>query len=264
MSQSECANLAPSPAAAAACCCVASTASTSRGAPPAVMLHVGLLRALRRIRDAPLATLLAPSAVADAVREIGIQPTKAMARAFASDRKFFLDVALGAQAAGVLRDSFGLPAMGMWQVPDQFECLVKHLAATLGGEGGGSSSSSSTTTTSRRRRRSVTVGTWSGWTDITLAAYLQRLSPVVHAGLRDGRGAQGWEHATFDVRDYLSPCVASLLAHYNVSHVRGGWVRVMWGLQPEPLRSLCVMGSRLECDGSSSYITSSRPPPPCC
>ena len=97
--------------------------------------------------------------------------------------------------------------IGMWQVPQQFECLVRALVKN------------------GPFRRSVCVGTWSGWTDAMLAAYLRRLSP-------------GNVHTTFDVSDYTSPCIKSLFATMDVRMVKNGWYggRESWpalGLQAE-------------------------------
>ena len=54
------------------------------------------------------------------------------------------------------------------------------------------------------------------------------------------------QHATFDVRDYVSPCIASLFRHYNVSHVRGGWYGGNESWSPMGLRSAWAALPRAE------------------
>lgn len=176
--------------------------------PERARLHIGLLAVLDRLRTQPLPDLFAPGAVMAAVREIGIQPATPRGKSrthmdsirsgkqeLGRETAYFLNLTLGHQrSTGVRVDAFGLPAMGLWQVPEQFECLLQRLALGLGD----------------KLRRTVTIGTWSGWTDLVMAAYMRRLSP-------------GSQHATFDIRNHVSGCVSSLLEHYNVTQVHNGW-----------------------------------------
>lgn len=95
------------------------------------------------------------------------------------------------------------PPRGMWQVPQQFDCMVHAVRAALDG---------------RAVRRSVTVGTWSGWTDLVLVALLRRLGGQRHAGGR------AHTHATFDIEPKsVSPCIRELFARQGITQVRHGW-----------------------------------------
>jgi len=53
----------------------------------------------------------------------------------------------------------------MWQIPAQFECLMRALRNDLGSS----------------VRRSVCIGTWSGWTDLLISAYMSKLNPEAQA-----------------------------------------------------------------------------------
>ena len=178
--------------------------------PVRARLHIGLLTVLRRIATQPLSELLALGAVANAVREVGIQPALHKVRThdasvgagrgeFGAESAYFLNYSMAwAPGVGVHIDPFGLPAMGLWQVPAQFECLIGRLAPLL-----------------RRRRirrgRTATVGTWSGWTDLVLSAYIRRL----------GDGSS--RHTTFDIHNFLSDCTLSLFEAHGVVRARHGW-----------------------------------------
>ena len=162
--QQRCASLAPTPEAAAVCCTQNASA-----------VHVGLLAQLAKIKAATVDEAFAPLAVRDAVRRVGLQPP--MHAGFGDESKYALDMRVGkVRGSGIKVDLFGTAAMGMWQIPSHFDCLLRALHEDLG----------STT----RPLRSVCVGTWSGWTDLITAAYLRKLSP-------------GARHATFDVVDHV-------------------------------------------------------------
>ena len=218
MQQSSCLSLAPSRAGDA--CCKAGRAS----------LHAGLLSALAQIHSQPLQFLLAEGTMADLVRSIGIQPApipgarcsfnqcsssappqeqsmKRGRRSFGSETAFFLNYSAGvADESGVKRDRYGLPAMGLWQLPQQFECLLRSLGVSLGARPARAEFA--------QQDRTATVGTWSGWTDVVLAAFLRRL-----AGSTSPRN----RHYTFDVQDHVSDCISALLDHYEVTRVPNGW-----------------------------------------
>ena len=59
-------------------------------------------------------------------------------------------------------------------------------------------------------KRSLTVGTWSGWTDVVMTALLRRVSPELR-------------HATFDVANYVDTCISEQFSRYNIQQVRHGW-----------------------------------------
>ena len=182
--QQRCASLAPTPEVAAVCCTQNESA-----------VHVGLLAQLAKIKAATVDEAFAPLAVRDTVRRVGLQPP--MHAGFGDESKYALDMRVGkVRGSGIKVDLFGTAAMGMWQIPSQFDCLLRALHEDLG----------STT----RPLRSVCVGTWSGWTDLITAAYLRKLSP-------------GARHATFDVIDHVSPCLKSLHQSLGVTQVRNGW-----------------------------------------
>ena len=236
---SQCAALAPSASSARLCCEQRVRAK----------LYVALLSVLRQIEIQPLDDVFAPGAVSASVRKIGIQPfsrkessreINAARAAFGGETAFFLNLSLGLhKASDVRQDAFQLPAMGLWQVPVQFECLLARLRPALQG----------------KSRRTVTIGTWSGWTDLVLAAYLKRMSPASH-------------HTTFDIRPHVSECIISLLDAYNVTRVRNGWYggKESWeplGLGqayngsypakwPEPVLDFCFI------DGGHSYYLAHR------
>ena len=68
---------------------------------------------------------------------------------------------------------------GLWQVPAQLECALTHLSV-------------------RRVQHSLTIGTFSGWTDIFLAAFLRRFAPDPSA----------YSHLTVDIIGAtIQPCV---------------------------------------------------------
>lgn len=179
---SECHSLAPTGNISRACC-------TGKGSNPEI--YVGLLRQLNLVRLRPTEELFRE--LANGVRQVGIQPVEGFN--MGGDMKFYLDRTTGLKrSSGVKRDAFGTPAMGMWQVPDQFACLLRHVRSVLG----------------ERVRRTACVGTWSGWTDLILAAYLTQLNPRL-------------KHHTFDVHNLVSNCPAKLLDHYGVKRVHNGW-----------------------------------------
>jgi len=183
MSQ-RCISLAPSPEAADACC----TRNEST-------MHVGLLAQLAKIKQGAVDDVFAPLAVRDTVRRVGLQPP--MNPGFGDEKQYGLDMKVGKRrGSGIKVDLFGTAAMGMWQIPSQFECLTRALHEDLG--------------SSARPLRSVCIGTWSGWTDVITAAYLQKLSPASR-------------HATFDIADHVSPCIKALHQSLGVLQVRNGW-----------------------------------------
>lgn len=146
------------------------------------------------------------------MRQIGIQPPASRGRLpwrpedaqrvgaklrFGNETRFFLNVSLGFdRTTDVRRDVFHLPAMGLWQIPAQFECLLANLHRLLASR--------------PLKGRTVTIGTWSGWTDLIIAAHMQRLNP-------DSR------HTTFDIRNHVSDCVVTLFEYHGVKRVRNGW-----------------------------------------
>ena len=201
---SQCAALAPTASVAQTCCAL----------PARARIYGGLLAVLHRIRTAPLVDIFGPGAVSAAVRQVGIQPfappkdtrwsheesVRAGLATFGNETAHFVNLSLGfSRRADVRRDFFGLPAMGLWQVPAQFDCLLGRLRRIFHGRAA-----------QRIARRTVTIGTWSGWTDLFVAAHLRRLSPSL-------------AHTTYDVRGFASECIISLFKHYNVTRVRHGW-----------------------------------------
>jgi hypothetical protein len=180
--QQRCVSLAPSPEAAAVCC----TQNES-------VIHVGLLAQLAKIKQGD--EVFAPLAVRDTVRRVGLQPP--MNAGFGDEKQYGLEMKLGKRSgSGMKVDVFGTAAMGMWQIPSQFDCMMRALHEDLG--------------SSPRPLRSVCIGTWSGWTDLITAAYLQKLSP-------------GARHTTFDVHDHVSPCLKTLHQSLGVTQVHNGW-----------------------------------------
>lgn len=90
-----------------------------------------------------------------------------------------------------------LPALGpRRQIPQQFECALGHLRAL-------------------RPQHVLTVGTWSGWTDAFLNAYLRRFAPAPEAFTYD----------TFDVQAVVSQCVGRVLGELGAN-------RVVFGREP--------------------------------
>ena len=79
----------------------------------------------------------------------------------------------------------------MWQVPQQFECLVSHLGRVL---------------RDGMPLRTLCIGTWSGWTDVLLTSMLRRLSHNV-------------SHTTFDVTNFVAGRVAAYKHIQNVTFV---------------------------------------------
>jgi len=131
-------------------------------------------------RDA--SDLFSHGAVRDVVRQVGLQPSdRTVSKEVGSSRFEYSVYGEEAQYQALRLPHKGkradLVPIGMWQVPQQFECLMTALASAAA--------------TGGPMRRSVCVGTWSGWTDVLMAAYLRRLDPHV-------------SHATFDVRDHVS------------------------------------------------------------
>ena len=226
-------------------------------------IYVGLLGQLVHIRTARLNTLMDKGGVAESVRRVGLQPTYMVRQHrkelefvgqpgqdpsedywdgmdFGRETKHFLNMTLGlSRRSGLKRDSFGTPAFGMWQVPQQFECLIRHLNSVLDSSA----------------RRTACVGTWSGWTDIVLSAYLRRISP-------------GVKHYTFDILNHINPCMKALMEAHGVQPVRNGWYggRESWaplGLLQEwggeypanftaPVLDFCLI------DGGHTYFLAGR------
>lgn len=246
--QNLCKTLAPPPAAFACC------SSTGRA-----RLHAGLLSALEQIQTQPLQDLLAVGSVARLVRSVGIQPApiwganlprtheqslKRGRLGFGSEVDFFINYTAGlAKSSGVKHDGKGLPAMGLWQLPQQFECLLLSLSARV-------------TAAPNRSQRTATVGTWSGWTDLVLAAFFRRFS-------------ERNRHFTFDVHNHVSSCIAALLDQYNVTRVQSGWyggneswepmalahrpgARSYPAMWSEPVLDFCMI------DGGHSHAIASR------
>ena len=182
MAGGRCTSLAPNADVAEKCCTHNESA-----------LHVGLLAQLAKIDQEPMDQVFAPLAVRDAIRRVGLQPP--MKRSFGEEQQYALDMKIGKRkGSGVKVDLFGTAAMGMWQIPAQFECLMRALHDDLGS----------------RLRRSVCVGTWSGWTDLVMTAYMQKLNPQA-------------QHSTFDIADHVSPCIKALHKSRRVQQVRNGW-----------------------------------------
>ena len=91
----------------------------------------------------------------------------------------------------------------MWQVPQQFECMLHTIQAALGGQA---------------IQRTLTIGTWSGWTDLVLVSLLRRVPR--HSKV----SARHHTHATFDIAPWhVSPCIRSLFDREGVTRVKHGW-----------------------------------------
>lgn len=82
------------------------------------------------------------------------------------------------------------------QIPQQFECALSFLST-------------------QRPQHILTVGTWSGWTDAFLNAYLRRFA----------RDPSAFTHVTFDIQAIVQPCIGALLAQL-------GTRRVVFGTEP--------------------------------
>ena len=239
--QQRCIALAPSPEAADSCCTHNESA-----------MHIGLLAQLAKIRQSTVDEAFAPLAVRDTIRRVGLQPP--MNPGFGGEKQYGLDMKVGKRrGSGIKVDLFGTAAMGMWQIPAQFECLMRALREDLG--------------TSARPLRSVCIGTWSGWTDLVTTAYLQKLSPAS-------------QHTTFDIADHVSPCIKTLHQSLGVQQVRNGWYggKESWrplgrygggaskpgparASKPRPARAL---GERQgSAQGSALGAVRSCPQPPC-
>jgi hypothetical protein len=95
--------------------------------------------------------LRATGAVARLVRRAGLAHTGANQSVRTSVSIY------GEEAQWMLSKKFG-GKNGLWQVPAQLECALTQLSA-------------------RRVQHSLTIGTFSGWTDIFLTALLRRFSP---------------------------------------------------------------------------------------
>ena len=143
-------------------------------------LFRNLTRALAALNVSIVDEAFRSNAIRDTVRSIGLTPTK-------------LRTSEGNSIYGVEAkyrvNSFNLKT-GLWQIPQQFECLLQHI---------------------RRSgivpRRTLTVGTWSGWTDVIIVAYLSLLAKTRVL------------HDTYDINDGVSPCIRQLFA--NSMHVNG-------------------------------------------
>jgi|NorSeaMetagenome_1021524.scaffolds.fasta_scaffold99286_1 hypothetical protein len=200
-----CAEQAP-PSGAQACCRSSAAPAFSR-----------LLAELSTLKQLPISEAFAPGTIRNTIRRVGLQPTDRVVKdgharfghsMYGEEAQYSINLTQISPRERSSKRAFGVAGqIGMWQVPQQFECLVRALAQH------------------GPFRRSVCVGTWSGWTDVMLAAYLRRLSP-------------GNLHTTFDVSDYTSPCIKSLFSTMDVRMVKNGWYggRESWpalGLQAE-------------------------------
>ena len=126
----------------------------------------------------------------------------------------------------------------MWQVPAQFECAVRHLRRAF-------------SPPHAPLKRSLTVGTWSGWTDVVMTALLRRVSPELR-------------HATFDVANYVDTCISEQFSRYNIQQVRHGWYGGKCGRNSASTRGTArgpptsAPSSACLIDGGHSYTLASR------
>lgn len=185
------------------------------GTPEAASIFRGLVLASSEVGRGHLDA----STIADVVRRVGIQPAGSRA-VFGEDARHWIPPS-DWEAAGVRRDKYGTPAVGLWQVPAQFGCLASRVDALLRG---------------RRRVATLTVGTWSGWTDVVMAGVLQRERGRVH------------HHYTFDPVDLVAPCVKRLFERHNVSFAPRHWGEATAGSVPRSL-DFCFI------DGAHNYAS---------
>mmetsp|Transcript_60254 Transcript_60254/g.138256 ORF Transcript_60254/g.138256 Transcript_60254/m.138256 type:complete len:294 (-) Transcript_60254:215-1096(-) len=158
-------------------------------------LAQGLITVLMHIDSAPVQELFQPGVIRGLVRKVGLQRSANRIRRENGGLAAYNHSMWGEEGRYELQTPDVKLAQGMWQVPEQFECAILHLHRALA---------------STRELRSVCVGTWSGWTDVVLAALLRRISPSAH-------------HATFDIVDHVSPCIKELMSRYGIKQVKHGW-----------------------------------------
>jgi hypothetical protein len=199
------------------------------------------------ISKAPMSELMAPGYVANAVRNIGLTPTGVMVRSWvlgsrpgacvppdthaaAHARAFFRAPLTRARpqwtntTTGAKESIYGEEAhyklprgyslqTGMWQIPQQFECAMAELRK-------------------HRPQHVLTVGTWSGWTDAFVNAYLRRFAP----------DPAGFTQVTFDINALVAPCVGHTLDLLGAK-------RVVFGASPLVNHGQ-VDGKRLSCNSA--------------
>mmetsp|Transcript_2163 Transcript_2163/g.3574 ORF Transcript_2163/g.3574 Transcript_2163/m.3574 type:complete len:332 (+) Transcript_2163:196-1191(+) len=172
-------------------------------------LYLGLLEQLEWLRTAPTDLIFRLHGIRDAVRSVGLQPSERQVTNGGSavyNWSIYGDEAPYQLTMSPFKKN---TALGMWQVPQQFECLLQNVRKVF----------------DRPIRNSLTIGTWSGWTDLVTAAILRRIntSPGENADLH---------HATFDINPgSVTNCIHKLLAHHGIRQVRRGWYgdKQSWG-----------------------------------
>jgi hypothetical protein len=166
--------------------------------PPCAQLSLarGLLSALERMDSAPVDELFREGEIRTLVRRVGLQrSTNTIRRKRGAER--YNNSMWGEEVEHELATPDMKKAQGMWQVPAQFECAVRHLRRAF-------------SPPHAPLKRSLTVGTWSGWTDVVMTALLRRVSPELR-------------HATFDVANYVDTCISEQFSRYSIQQVRHGW-----------------------------------------
>lgn len=136
------------------------------------------------ISTAPTGDLMRDGAVAGIVRSIGLTPDLRTWRSpdgaqhslYGTERQNMLDP-----------DRYNRTE-GLWQVPMQMECAFKQLATA-------------------NIQHSITIGTWSGWTDAFWASAFKSRARDPHA----------YTHLTLDIGDHVHPCVQRLMHITNTT-----------------------------------------------
>lgn len=136
---------------------------------------------LQQMKRASMKDLAAPNYVRDMVRQVGLTP---------SERKTAAGNSIYGEEVNYRLPVSSPISTGMWQVPQQVDCAMAKLREL-------------------KIQNVLTVGTWSGWTDLFLGAYLQRFAP----------NPDKFTLTTFDIDPYVSSCIGKAMPLFHVSRV---------------------------------------------
>ena len=173
---------------ATASCAAASIAGCERP------LYRNLTRTLCALESWPLATLSAPGTVASLVRASGLAYTRVVQPR--TNTSIY-----GDESRWMLARHHG-GKNGLWQVPAQLECVLSQLST-------------------RQIQHSLTIGTFSGWTDIFLAAFLRRQHTASNLNGRSLRHRHRPSRCQFARRSPRAPrrCAGFAPSPHDVTHL---------------------------------------------